>query len=251
MQTPSEAVAQFWADYVAASGATGPYTAWGFGDDGKPDLMTELGLLVRDGPKRATTSRKDDYEKDGEPIPSPGDHSVILDGEGRPLCIIRTTSVEIRPARSMTRSRGTRAKAIARSTSGGERTSGTSTPSGPRSMTKSTSCWSASPRSGHRPPIEPAGHRQGGGLRFLRQRDPEIDRPPALDDDSSVAHEVLDAAVEDLDAPDALLTWKLGGVTVRGDAKANVAVAAVEIVEVQGLPIQRQVVRPNRLTVRP
>jgi uncharacterized protein YhfF len=97
MKIPSDAVAEFWAAYAAETGATGPYTAWGFGDDGKPDLMTELGLLVRDGPKRATTSREDDYEKDGEPIPAHGDHSVILDGESHPICIIRTTSVEIRP----------------------------------------------------------------------------------------------------------------------------------------------------------
>ncbi len=90
-------VAAFWADYAAATGASGPYEAWGFGDDAKPELMTKLGLLVRDGPKRATTSREDDYAKDGERMPEPGDHSVILDGEGRPLCIIKTTAVEIRP----------------------------------------------------------------------------------------------------------------------------------------------------------
>ncbi len=95
--TVTEDVAAFWATYVAATGATGPYTAWCFGDDAKPELMTELGLLVRDGPKRATTSREDDYAEDGDPMPAPGDHSVILDGNGRPICIIRTTSIEIRP----------------------------------------------------------------------------------------------------------------------------------------------------------
>jgi len=97
MTTLSEEVRGFWAAYATASGESGPYSAWGFGDDGKPGLMTELGLLVRDGPKRATTSREDDYAKDGDPIPVPGDHSVILDGTGRPICIIKTTSVEIRP----------------------------------------------------------------------------------------------------------------------------------------------------------
>ncbi len=97
MTTLSAAVAAFWADYSAATGADGPYEAWGFGDDAKPELMTELGLLVRDGPKRATTSREDDYREGGDRMPAPGDHSVILDGEGRPICIIRTTSVEIRP----------------------------------------------------------------------------------------------------------------------------------------------------------
>lgn len=92
----ADEVGRFWANYAAVSGAPGPYTAWGFGDDGKPALMTELGLLVRDGPKRATTSLVAD-DGEGEPMPRPGDHSVILDGEGQPLCIIRTTSVEVRP----------------------------------------------------------------------------------------------------------------------------------------------------------
>ena len=85
-----------WAAYVAATGSTGSYTAWAFADDSNPALMTKLGLLVRDGPKRATTGREDDFN-DEEPIPVPGDHSVILDGEGHPICVIRTTSVEIRP----------------------------------------------------------------------------------------------------------------------------------------------------------
>jgi uncharacterized protein YhfF len=93
----ADAVARFWAEYCAASGATGPYAAWGFGDESHPELMTKLGLLVREGPKRATTSIEADYATDGEPVPVPGDHSVILDGEGRPLCIIRVASVEVRP----------------------------------------------------------------------------------------------------------------------------------------------------------
>jgi uncharacterized protein YhfF len=97
VKPPSEAAVAFWADYAAATGASGPYSAWGFGDDSTPALMTKLGLLVRDGPKRATTGREDSFDPDDEPIPVPGDHSVILDGEGVPICIIRTTAVEIRP----------------------------------------------------------------------------------------------------------------------------------------------------------
>lgn len=93
--TPSGAAAELWAEYAAATGATGPYAVWGFGDEANPALMTELGLLVRDGPKRATTSRRDGFN-DVEPMPRPGDHSVIIDGEGRALCIIRTTAVEVR-----------------------------------------------------------------------------------------------------------------------------------------------------------
>ena len=97
MPTPNEPeVTALWAEYAAATGATGAYTAWGFADDAHPELMTKLGLLVRDGPKRGTAGREADFDE-AEPIPSPGDHHVILDGAGHPICIIRTTSVEIRP----------------------------------------------------------------------------------------------------------------------------------------------------------
>lgn len=93
----TSAIETMWAAFVAATGCDGSYTAWGFGDDEKPDLMTELGLLVRDGPKRATTSLVSGYGPGDEPMARPGDHSVVLDGDGRPLCIIRTTAVDIRP----------------------------------------------------------------------------------------------------------------------------------------------------------
>lgn len=95
--TNDAAVARLWAEYCRSTGAAEPYTAWGFGDEAHPELMTGLALLVRDGPKRATTSLAADYEADGEPLPRPGAHSVILDGSGYPVCIIRTTSVEVRP----------------------------------------------------------------------------------------------------------------------------------------------------------
>ncbi len=52
---------------------------------------------MRDGPKRATTGLLSDYEEEGEALPETGDYSVLLDGRGGPLCIIRTTHVELRP----------------------------------------------------------------------------------------------------------------------------------------------------------
>ena len=86
-------VEEFWRRFVAATGIDGSYTAWGFGSDA--EMAAELGLLVRDGPKRATASLRADYGDD-EPLPTPGDLAVILDGDGEPLCVIRTTHVEIR-----------------------------------------------------------------------------------------------------------------------------------------------------------
>jgi molybdenum cofactor guanylyltransferase len=98
VNTPEELAAArvdaFWAEFVAATGIDGPHTAWSFGNDRA--MATELGLLVRDGPKRATAGLRSEYRPD-EPLPETGDLSVILDGDGRPLCVIRTTSVEMRP----------------------------------------------------------------------------------------------------------------------------------------------------------
>lgn len=91
----SREVADFWAQFSGVVGAAATdFTAWAFGADDDPDQQTRLGRLVLEGPKRATTSRLDDYAD--EPMPSVGDHSVILDGAGVPLCIIETTHIEVR-----------------------------------------------------------------------------------------------------------------------------------------------------------
>jgi uncharacterized protein YhfF len=87
-------VQEFWGRFVVETGVDGEHTAFGFGSDA--EMATELGLLVRDGPKRATASLRSWYEQDGEPMPQPGDLSVVLDGHGDPLCVIRTTTVEVR-----------------------------------------------------------------------------------------------------------------------------------------------------------
>ena len=56
---PAE-VEAYWRRFVAATGIDGPHTAWGFGDS--EQMATELGLLVRDGPKRATASLRSVYD---------------------------------------------------------------------------------------------------------------------------------------------------------------------------------------------
>ncbi len=86
----------FWAEFVAATGIDGPYEAWAFGDPSLPDLSTKLALTVRDGPKRATAGLASDYDDGKEPMPKPGDLNLILDGEGVPVCVIRTTAVSLR-----------------------------------------------------------------------------------------------------------------------------------------------------------
>lgn len=92
-------VVEFWSEFVTATGVDGPYEAWAFGNPSmSPDLSTELALLVRDGPKRATAGLLSDYEEktQGAALPQPGDLGVILDGAGSPICVIQTTGVEIR-----------------------------------------------------------------------------------------------------------------------------------------------------------
>ena len=95
MMSNSSAVEEFWRSFVSATGIGGTYTAWGFGNDA--EMADSLGRLVRDGPKRATTSLLSTYEDDDEPLPKVGDLSVVLGGGGEPICVIRTVSVEVRP----------------------------------------------------------------------------------------------------------------------------------------------------------
>jgi uncharacterized protein YhfF len=71
------------------------YDSWGFGDS--PEMADKLGALVLQGIKTATASLVWAYEVEGEPFPQVGDYSVILDGKGKPMCVIRTTRVYTRP----------------------------------------------------------------------------------------------------------------------------------------------------------
>ena len=72
------------------------YTAWAFGDS--PELADELVALVLAGTKTATASLAQAYEPESEePLPRPGDLSVILDGDGQPVCIIETTEIRVLP----------------------------------------------------------------------------------------------------------------------------------------------------------
>jgi len=62
-----------------------------------PEMATELADLVIAGIKRATASLARDYCEGREPTPTPGDFVMMLDGEGRPRFIWRTTEVMIKP----------------------------------------------------------------------------------------------------------------------------------------------------------
>jgi uncharacterized protein YhfF len=69
--------------------------AWEFGDNS--DMADVLGHLVRSGVKTATAALYWEYEFDGDPIAPVGEIGIVLDGAGKPLRVVETTEVEIRP----------------------------------------------------------------------------------------------------------------------------------------------------------
>ncbi len=72
------------------SGLSGTYEAWAFGE--APDKLA--GLVIR-GIKTATCSAYDLYQIENEPLPKPGDYSVILNSDGEAVCIIKTVKVYV------------------------------------------------------------------------------------------------------------------------------------------------------------
>jgi uncharacterized protein YhfF len=98
-----DAVAAFWAAYVAATGVRGePLEAFGFGDCA--EMADELADLVLAGTKRATVGPVAEYAVNaatGGAQPQVGDHSVVLRGDGTPVAVIRTTDVRVGPLSSV------------------------------------------------------------------------------------------------------------------------------------------------------
>jgi uncharacterized protein YhfF len=89
-------VEQFWDEFRRATGVEADLAgSFAFGDSS--EFANELAELVRHGPKRATTGLVLEHERDGEPIPRPGDYWVVLDGDREAVCVIRTTDVQIKP----------------------------------------------------------------------------------------------------------------------------------------------------------
>lgn len=86
---------QLWKEYCAYSGTdiSTHYEAWAFG--GAPDKLADL---VLKGIKTATASAYDLFAMDDtEPLPKPGDYSVILNSKDEAVCVIRTVYTEAVP----------------------------------------------------------------------------------------------------------------------------------------------------------
>jgi uncharacterized protein YhfF len=71
------------------------YVAESWGDS--PQMADELGALISAGTKTATCSALWEYEAEGESLPEIGLKTIVLDGNGDPMCIVETTEVEVWP----------------------------------------------------------------------------------------------------------------------------------------------------------
>lgn len=78
--------------------AAEPYPIIRFGDS--PELQTELAELVLAGNKTATCSSLWELEADGEEI-SVGSRWIVVDGRGRPRCIVETIKLDERSFESV------------------------------------------------------------------------------------------------------------------------------------------------------
>ena len=58
-------------------------------------LRDQLVAAILDGTKTTTTGLLDDYERDGEPLPRPGDREVVVDSAGEPVALIEIVAVRV------------------------------------------------------------------------------------------------------------------------------------------------------------
>jgi uncharacterized protein YhfF len=101
-----KSVATFWEEYCASLPKAQRdaclkvrYEAWPFGDS--PEMADELGRLVLEGKKTATAGLLWDEEAADAGMPTEGAKAVIVDGRGRPQCVIEYTHVTVKPFRDV------------------------------------------------------------------------------------------------------------------------------------------------------
>jgi len=93
-------IESYWQSYLGALPADSSvrderYVAESWGDS--PRMAEELGALIVVGTKTATCSALWEYRTEGEPLPTVGLKTIVLDGNDDPLCIVETTEVEVKP----------------------------------------------------------------------------------------------------------------------------------------------------------
>jgi uncharacterized protein YhfF len=58
-------------------------------------LRDQLVAAILDGTKTTTSALLDGYERDREPLPRPGDRSVVIDSGGEPVALIELSRVRV------------------------------------------------------------------------------------------------------------------------------------------------------------
>jgi uncharacterized protein YhfF len=94
-----EQVHAYWQKFLSMLPPDSPYrtktyTSESWGDS--PEMANDLGDLIARGIKTATCSALWEWEAEDKPIPREGLLTIVLDGQGSPLCIVETTEVTIR-----------------------------------------------------------------------------------------------------------------------------------------------------------
>ena len=85
----------FWLEYQRACGVqVEGFSATALGHSRA--VADELSALIRSGDKRAHATLERDFEAEGDDLPRPGEHIVVLDGRGTPQVIVRIKHVERR-----------------------------------------------------------------------------------------------------------------------------------------------------------
>ena len=88
-------IERFWVEFQRArEPQVAGFSATAFGHSRA--LADELAGLIRAGDKRAHATLERDFEAEGDELPRPGEHIVVLDGRGTPQAIVRLTHVERR-----------------------------------------------------------------------------------------------------------------------------------------------------------
>jgi uncharacterized protein YhfF len=91
-----EHIKTFWSDFLtktARAGGTPLYDVFHFAD--REAVANSLAALVLRREKVAAASLLWEYEAEGKRAPQQGDLSVVTSWDGRPLCVIETTEVQV------------------------------------------------------------------------------------------------------------------------------------------------------------
>lgn len=95
----AERISRFWDSYLRSLPPQQRdrtyYEAFAFGDS--PEMADRLAALVLDGVKTATSELLWEREREDRHLWGVGDEHVVLDGQGTPVCVIRTTELRVIP----------------------------------------------------------------------------------------------------------------------------------------------------------